>query len=88
MELTTNATLVDILKVLSESLQLGDRVNSFDSTTRLLEDIPELDSMAIVTLITAIESQFSFRVNDDEISAEIFESVGSLLQFVNEKLDQ
>ena len=86
--MTTNATLVDILKVLSESLQLGDRVNSFDSTTRLLEDIPELDSMAIVTLITAIESQFSFRVNDDEISAEIFESVGSLLQFVNEKLDQ
>jgi len=80
-------TTIDVVKqVLGETLQLADLVDSFDSTTLLLGSIAELDSMAVVTVITALEEQFDIYVEDDEISAESFESVGSLTAFVDQKL--
>ena len=76
----------EIKSLLNETLQIGDRADSFDESTSLLGNISELDSMAVVTLITAIEEQYGFVVEDDEISAETFESVGSLVSFVDQKL--
>ena len=72
--------------VLSASLQLGGRTDSFDESTPLLGSLPELDSMAVVTLITAIEDHFGVFVEDDEITADTFETLGSLIQFVESKL--
>jgi acyl carrier protein len=56
------------------------------AATPLLGSIPELDSMAVVTVITMIEERFGIVVDDDEISAETFETVGTLYDFVNAKL--
>lgn len=56
------------------------------SVTPLLGAIPEFDSMAVVSIITAIEDRFGFTVDDDEIDASIFETVGSLASFVETKL--
>ncbi|MFV2057648.1 MAG: acyl carrier protein [Thiohalomonadales bacterium] len=72
--------------VLAASLQLGERVDSFVESTPLLGSLPELDSMAVVTLITAIEDHFGVFVEDDEITADTFESLGSLITFVESKL--
>ena len=44
--------------------------------------------MAVVGIITALEEQFGFSIYDDEISAENFETVGSLVDFVERKLDE
>ena len=55
---------------------------------QLLGSLPELDSMAFVTVITALEDQFGFVVEDDEISAETFATFGSLVQFVESKVAQ
>ena len=44
--------------------------------------------MAVVTVITALEDQFGFVVEDDEISAETFATFGSLVQFVESKVAQ
>ena len=74
-----------IQEVLEESLQLGGRASSFTETTPLLGSLPELDSMAVVTIITNIEDRLGLIVEDDEISAETFESVGSLCEFVDNK---
>ena len=81
------ATIDVVKQVLGETLQLGDKADGFDDTTSLLGSIAELDSMAVVTVITALEEQFDFYVEDDEISAEAFETVGSLTAFVDQKLD-
>ena len=54
----------------------------------LLGSIPELDSMAVVTLITALEEHYGIVVEDDEIGASTFETLGSLAGFVQQKLDQ
>lgn len=77
----------DVIKTLGESLQLGNKTDSFTVETPLLGNLPELDSMAVITLITALEEQFDFTVEDDEISADTFETVGSLCDFVSTKLN-
>ena len=58
----------------------------FDATTGLFGNIPEFDSMAVVTVVTALEERFGIVVEDDEITADIFETVGSLSRFVEGKL--
>ncbi len=73
-----------VLQVLSEVLQI--ETESWDESTALLGAIPEFDSMAVVSVITSLEENLGIFVEDDEISAETFESVGSLLAFVDSKL--
>ncbi|HKJ73207.1 MAG TPA: acyl carrier protein [Alphaproteobacteria bacterium] len=76
----------EIRDVLSQTLQLGDRGNDLTDSTLLLGNLPELDSMMIATLLAAIEERFDISIEDDEISAETFESVGSLRIYVEAKL--
>jgi acyl carrier protein len=45
-----------------------------------------LDSMAVTNLILALEEYFGFMFEDDDLSAEAFETVGSLAQLVERKL--
>jgi len=52
----------------------------------LLGAIPELDSMAVVSLITTLEEQFGLVVDDDDINGATFATVGSLADFVSSKL--
>jgi len=71
--------------ILIEALQLSSD-SYMDKETPLLGSIPEFDSMAVVTVLTAIEERFGIAVDDDEISAEVFESFGTLCSFVEQKI--
>ncbi|BBL35762.1 acyl carrier protein [Nitrosomonas stercoris] len=75
-----------VKSILGDVLNLGERKNSLTADSVLLGNIPELDSMAVVNVITALEEYFDFSVDDDEISAQAFETVGSLVLFVEDKL--
>ncbi len=81
------ALIDEVKNVLAEVLQLGDIIDTFDADTLILGSIAEFDSMAIVSVITALEEYFGFEVDDDEIESETFESLGSLTDFVQRKLD-
>lgn len=76
----------EVKRVLDEVLSLGGRAAAFTRDTHLLGAIPELDSMAVVTLITTLEERFGILVDDDDIDGATFESVGSLADFVSGKL--
>ena len=76
----------EVLRILDEVLSLGGRARSFSPDTPLLGAIPELDSMAVVTLITSLEEQLGIVVDDDDIDGSTFETVGSLTAFVSAKL--
>jgi len=76
----------EVKSVVGTTLQLGSRLNAMSPSTPLLGAIPELDSMAVVTLITALEERFDITVEDDDIGAETFETLGSLVRFVEQKL--
>lgn len=82
------ATFDEIRGVLGQTLQLGDRTLTLMPETPLLGNLPELDSMAVVNLIAALEDQFGFAIEDDEISADVFATMASLTQFVDQKLVQ
>jgi acyl carrier protein len=79
-------TLDDVRQILGDVLRLGNRARELDSSTPLLGSIPELDSMAVISVITAFEERLGIIIEDDEISADTFESVGSLYNFVSEKV--
>lgn len=78
--------LDDVKNILSDVLALGDRKNSLNQDSVLLGSIPELDSMAVISVLTALEEHFGITVDDDEISAATFETLGSLIRFVEHKL--
>ena len=78
--------LNDVLELLDDTLGLGGRALKFDADTPLLGALPELDSMAVVNLIAAMEDRLGVSVDDDEISGETFATVASLAQFIAAKL--
>ncbi len=79
--------IVERLKpLLRDTLQLGKRADALTASSRLLGGIPEFDSMAVVTVITLIEEQFDITLDDDEVSADVFESLGALAEFVHTKV--
>jgi acyl carrier protein len=78
--------LEEVRNILSDVLSLGDRKSQLKADSILLGNIPELDSMAVVNVITALEDHFGITVDDDEISAQTFETLGSLAGFVEQKL--
>ena len=80
--------LEEVKKIVGDALQLGERSAALQRDTALLGNLPELDSMAVVTVITALEEQYGFIVDDDEISAETFATLGSLTEFVQNKVNE
>lgn len=71
--------------VLRDVLSLGDRADRLAQDSALLGSVPELDSMAVVNVIAALEDRFGIAVDDDEISGDTFETLGSLVAFVAAK---
>jgi acyl carrier protein len=79
-------TKKEVLSLLDEVLSLNGRAANFSTETPLLGAIPELDSMAVVALISGLEERFGFTADDDEIDGATFATVGSLVEFVDSKL--
>ena len=75
--------LKQISQILRDCLRLGDVTLNED--TALLGDMPEFDSIAVINIIEAIQTECAIQIHDDDISGETFATVGSLLTFVKEK---
>ncbi len=75
-------TLRDVL-ALAESTAAG-----LDADTPLFGAMPELDSMAVATLLTEIEDRFGIVIDDDDVDGETFETFGTLAAFVETKLSE
>ena len=75
-----------VVAVIDQTLGLAGRGATFDRGTPLLGAVPELDSMAVATLINALEERVGFTIDDDEIEGSTFATVGSLVSFVENKI--
>ena len=73
-------TVDEIKAILAETLHTD--TTQLDGDSPLLGALPELDSMGVISLLTELESRFHIAMEDDEIDASIFETVGTLQQFV------
>jgi acyl carrier protein len=79
-------TIDAVRAVLIETLELTQSPDELTSDTALFGALPELDSFGVVALVTALEERFDLIIDDDEFGAELFETVGSLTAFVDDKL--
>jgi acyl carrier protein len=79
------ATINDVRAILRDCLQIGGRAEGLGPEARLLGSLPELDSMAVLTVLTAIEERFSITIEDDDINADTFSTVASLCSFIDQK---
>lgn len=77
--------LEEVKALLIDILNLGPAGQKLDADSPLLGSLPELDSMAVVTLIGALEEHFGIMVDDDDISASTFATLGSLAAFVADR---
>lgn len=82
----TGTRIQDVKAVMVSVLGIEDRAATIDADTPLLGNLPELDSMAVLELVAALEQQFGVTIDDDEVTAEAFDTLGSLAALVDSKL--
>ena len=76
---------VDRLKVvLVKTLGIQDRAHTLDASTELFGSLAELDSMSVVALAVNLEREFDFEVDDEDFNGEVFETIGTLAEFVEQ----
>ena len=80
-------TQQELLKILDEVLNLKGAALAMTAQSPLLGALPELDSMAVLNLLTTLEERLGFSIADDDIDGSTFATVGSLTGFVQGKLD-
>jgi len=73
-----------VIETLRSALAL-DGAAPLARDTALLGAMPELDSLSLVRLLTALEAELDIHVEDDEVDAAIFATVGTLCDFVAAK---
>jgi len=64
----------------------SDRVDPFTDATPLFGALPELDSMAVAELLTAMEDKLGILIDDDDVDGDVFETLGSLVAFAKGKV--
>ncbi len=86
MELVNTSTVERVKSVVVATLGVEDRADSIEASTPLLGGLPEMDSLALAELVAALEARFDVTIDDEEINAEMFETLGSLAALVDAKL--
>jgi acyl carrier protein len=76
--------VADVITAVIETLAIEDRADALDASTPLAS-IAELDSMAVIELIVELERRFGITFDDEDVTSEVFETIGSLAAFVDAK---
>ena len=70
-----------VQQLLSHALP-GCNTQAWNQNTALLGALPEFDSMSVVTLITLVEESMDIQVDDADVSATDFETVGTVMLWI------
>ncbi len=78
---------LDITKdLLRQALQLGERADGLKADTPLLGNFPEFNSLTVVSLVTAIEEELGIEMDDEDITEDLFRTVGTLADMIEAKM--
>jgi len=80
-------TVEGVADVLAGALGIGARRAELTVDTELFGVMPELDSIAVLTLIVGLEEHFGVEIDAGEVTAENFGRMGPLSDFVQSLLD-
>ncbi len=78
-----------ITEILAAELEVNLRpYGANTSDTALLGRGIGLDSIDALTLVTALENRFDIEVGDDDLTVDLFKTVGTLAEYVARKAAQ
>ena len=82
----TDATYQDKIKnMISNEVLVGVSVDEIGDDASLISDL-NLDSIQMLALITGLETEFGFTLDEDDLDLENLSSVNRLADFVEKKL--
>lgn len=81
----TNDIITEVKEVIGSAVKIGVSPENMPDEFRLAGD--SLDSMAVTSLVLGLEEHFGFTFDDEDLSAEAFETVATLSQLVERKLN-
>jgi acyl carrier protein len=83
--LTRSDLVAGVSDTLAEILGIEDRRDQLTADTELFGSLPELDSLSVLELATALEAKYDLVIDDDDFTGEVFESIGSLADFIGSR---
>ena len=66
----------------------AEQVDEMDADSGLFGHLPELDSMAVASLLTEMEDRLDIVIDDEDVDGEMLETFGGLLGFAQSKTAQ
>ena len=84
-EVPTMDLVSEVREVLRDVLQLGDSADALDGNSALLGALPELDSLAVASVMVGLEERLGFVIDDSPTQAD-FETLGSLARFAEQQM--
>lgn len=81
---TSSTSFPEVRDIVVQTLGIQDRAETLTEATPLLGGLPELDSLAVLEIITVLEERFGLDVDDLDLTGEVFDTLGSLSHFVDE----
>ncbi len=86
--MTTDPLFEMVRQTIVTTLDLPGPAQRFSPESGLFGELPELDSMGVVLLLTALEDRFDIQLSDDEIDAEWFVTFGSVTEFIRARVEE
>ena len=74
-----------VIEVVASTLGIEDQAAAMDAGTPLFGELPELDSLGVVELAVALENRFGIQIDDEDVTGEVFATVGGLADFVADR---
>ena len=77
-----------IKTVIKKRLKLKVKMGELSKDTPLIGKGLGLDSVGVLELVVGLEEEFNIMFEDSEMSIELFENIGSLTNYISEKLTE
>ena len=78
-----------IKHILTSKLEVNPEILATSSSdTPLLGRGIGLDSMETLSLVAAIEKEFDIEIEDDDLTVDLFKSIGTLAEYVLQKIQR
>ena len=74
-----------VLRLLRDRLGVGDDGQPLGEDSGLLGHGIGLDSVEVLQLVAHIEEEFGLTIDDEDLDAEHFRTVGTVISFVQER---
>jgi acyl carrier protein len=75
-----------LLQTICDVLKLDIAPHEITAETSLYE--LGLESLRVVELLSTVEKQFGITIDVEDLSAELFERLGNVVEFVRRKIDE